>query len=53
LKASVNCPNKSASSLAVKAHLLNLQHLQNEFVRTVGKYSGCTPARELLTAFQA
>jgi hypothetical protein len=38
--------------LAAGIQLLKLQHLQNEFVRTVGKHSGCTTARELLTAFQ-
>jgi hypothetical protein len=37
---------------AVDTQLLKLQRLQNEVLRTTGKFPRCIPVRELHTAFQ-
>jgi hypothetical protein len=38
-------------ALAVRYDLLNLQRLQNKVLRTTGSLPGCTPVRDLHTAF--
>jgi hypothetical protein len=37
--------------LAADIHLLKLQRLQNKGLRTIGNFPGCTPVRDLHTAF--
>jgi hypothetical protein len=41
-----------AWEFAADTRLLKLQSLQNEVLRTIGKFPSCTPARELHMAFQ-
>jgi hypothetical protein len=42
------CP---AWEFAADAHLLKLQHLQNNALRTIGNFPKCTPVSDLHTAF--
>jgi phenylalanyl-tRNA synthetase alpha subunit len=43
------CP---AREFAADTYLLKLQRLQNKVLRTIGKFTSCTPVRELNTVFQ-
>jgi predicted transcriptional regulator len=50
IRSVMTCANP-AWELAADTYLVKLQRLQNEVIRTIGNFPGCTPIHDLHTAF--